>query len=65
MAELRLLKPAVLCPRCEAPPAIRVPEAIAARYRDDHPAMPVESHICRKCSTQYWIRAVAYQKAVA
>jgi len=59
---VKLLAPAVRCPKCGAPPAVRIPEARAreAAYLD--PAEPTLSYRC-KCGEVYVMTAADYRDA--
>jgi endogenous inhibitor of DNA gyrase (YacG/DUF329 family) len=64
----RLLRLAVRCPVCGAPPAIRITPRTADRFEDWNPEEVVITVQCQQCQkggklVHYEITAAAYQRA--
>lgn len=50
-------KPAVRCPKCHRPPAIRFTEREVLRARRDRQSARIQNYRCNRCGTVYWIQA--------
>jgi hypothetical protein len=61
----RLLRPAVRCPACSAPPRFRIPESARDEAMGEPPEKLKGTLQChrRECQTIYPVRAHAYQWA--
>lgn len=57
-----LLHPKVRCPKCQAPPALRIPDAVRQLVARLDPSATVLSYRCR-CGEVYILTAKDYQDA--